>query len=79
MGPQDPHLGPPGGPKKGVPGGPKSGFSGVPGGSWGDPPGPPENAEKMALFWGLRCENEGGWGGSAHYADPTAQSASRTK
>merc|ERR1711989_129062 len=77
MGPQDPNLGPPGGPKRGVPGGPKSGFSGVLGGSWGDPPRPPENAEKMALFWGLRCENEGGGGGSAHYADPTAQSASR--
>ena len=77
MGPQDPNLGPPGGPKRGVPGGPKSGFSGVLGGSWGDPPRPPENAEKMALFWGLRCENEGGWGGSAHYPDPTAQSAER--
>merc|ERR1711989_63594 len=60
MGPQDPNLGPPRGPKRGVPGGPKSGFSGVLGGSWGDPPRPPENAEKMALFWGLRCENEGG-------------------
>ena len=26
-------------------------------------------------FWGLRCSAQGGWGGSAHYPDPTAQSA----
>ena len=28
------------------------------------------------VFWALRCKVEGGWGGSAHYPDPTAQSAS---
>ena len=27
------------------------------------------------VFWGLRCNVVGGWGGSAHYPDPTAQSA----
>ena len=27
------------------------------------------------VFWPLRCKVEGGWGGSAHYPDPTAQSA----
>ena len=27
------------------------------------------------VFWGLRCKVVGGWGGSAHYPDPTAQSA----
>ena len=26
------------------------------------------------VFWPLRCKVEGGWGGSAHYPDPTAQS-----
>ena len=27
------------------------------------------------VFWALRCKVVGGWGGSAHYPDPTAQSA----
>ena len=27
------------------------------------------------VFWALRCNVQGGWGGSAHYPDPTAQSA----
>ena len=26
------------------------------------------------VFWALRCKVVGGWGGSAHYPDPTAQS-----
>ena len=29
------------------------------------------------VFWALRCKVMGGWGGSAHYPDPTAQSAPR--
>ena len=29
------------------------------------------------VFWALRCKVVGGWGGSAHYPDPTAQSARR--
>ena len=28
-------------------------------------------------FWGLRCSAQGGWGGSAHYPDPTAQSVAQ--
>ena len=31
------------------------------------------------VFWPLRCKVEGGWGGSAHYPDPTAQSAQRPR
>ena len=31
----------------------------------------------MALFWASRSKAHGGWGGSAHYPDPTAQSAAR--
>ena len=30
-------------------------------------------------FWGLRCSAQGGWGGSAHYPDPTAQSVLRAE
>lgn len=35
----------------------------------------PENGPIFPVFWGLRCKVLGGWGGSAHYPDPTAQSA----
>ena len=34
----------------------------------------PENGPIFPVFWGLRCKVLGGWGGSAHYPDPTAQS-----
>ena len=33
-------------------------------------------AKKTRFFGPLRCKVQGGWGGSAHYPDPTAQSAS---
>ena len=46
------------------------------------PPPPPlscdprgsKNRQKSAVFDPLRCIAQGGWGGSAHYSDPTAQS-----
>ena len=42
---------------------------------------PPKSGPKKGRispdFWGLRCNVQGGWGGSAHYPDPTAQSAER--
>ena len=47
-------------------------------GFWGSrrtPEKPPKNAEKVVTFWVRRCESGRGWGGSAHYPDPTAQSA----
>ena len=34
----------------------------------------PKNAEKMGTFSACACESGRGWGGSAHYPDPTAQS-----
>ena len=59
-------------------------------GQWaGAPPPPPPGRDPRPLnpaksgppkgrifpdFWGLRCSAQGGWGGSAHYPDPTAQS-----
>jgi hypothetical protein len=61
-------------------------------GSGLDPPTPPPGRDPRPLnpaksgppkgrifpdFWGLRCSAQGGWGGSAHYPDPTAQSAYR--
>ena len=61
-------------------------------GQWaGPPPPPPPGRDPRPLnpaksgppegrifpdFWGLRCNVQGGWGGSAHWPDPTAQSAS---
>ena len=38
---------------------------------------PLRGGQKRAIFAPLRCKVQGGWGGSAHYPDPTAQSASR--
>ena len=35
----------------------------------------PKRAEFFRFFRPLRCIAQGGWGGSAHYPDPTAQSA----
>ena len=35
-----------------------------------------KNGENFALFYPLLCKAIGEWGGSAHYPDPTAQSAS---
>ena len=37
---------------------------------------PPGGGPKIAILGALRCRVRGGWGGSAHYPDPTAQSAS---
>ena len=34
-----------------------------------------KNGQKMAIFDPLACKVQRGWGGSAHYPDPTAQSA----
>ena len=36
---------------------------------------PPGGGPKIAILGALRCRVRGGWGGSAHYPDPTAQSA----
>ena len=36
-----------------------------------------QKAEFFRFFGALRCNAQGGWGGSAHYPDPTAQSAPR--
>ena len=36
---------------------------------------PPGGGPKIAILGALRCSAQGGWGGSAHYPDPTAQSA----
>ena len=36
-----------------------------------------KNVQKMHIFPPLRCRVGGEWGGSAHYPDPTAQSARR--
>ena len=41
------------------------------GGSGG---GPSARGQKSALRTPLRCKAQGGWGGSAHWPDPTAQS-----
>ena len=38
---------------------------------------PPGGGPKIAILGALRCRVRGGWGGSAHYPDPTAQSAER--
>ena len=38
---------------------------------------PPGGGPKIAILGALRCRARGGWGGSAHYPDPTAQSALR--
>ena len=62
-------------------------------GSGLDPPHPPpgrdprgaptrpnpglQRPEFFRIFAPLRCSAQGGWGGSAHYPDPTAQSAVR--
>ena len=35
---------------------------------------PPGGGPKIAILGALRCRVRGGWGGSAHYPDPTAQS-----
>ena len=35
---------------------------------------PAQKGRIFPVFWGLRCNVQGGWGGSAHYPDPTAQS-----
>ena len=35
---------------------------------------PPPGGQKIAILGPLRCRVRGGWGGSAHYPDPTAQS-----
>ena len=35
----------------------------------------PQKGRIFPDFWGLRCSAQGGWGGSAHYPDPTAQSS----
>ena len=37
-------------------------------------PQAPPGVEKWPFFQALRCTAQGGWGGSAHYPDPTAQS-----
>ena len=74
-------LRPPGGPRTSPESGEGSGL---------DPPHPPgldvdprarQTSRNPAprgrispVFWPLRCKVEGGWGGSAHYPDPTAQS-----
>ena len=39
----------------------------------------PELAEKVRSPTRLRCKAQRGWGGSAHYPDPTAQSATQTR
>ena len=49
------------------------------GGSGREPPHPALWAlilggQKLRFFDPLRCKVQGGWGGSAHYPDPTAQS-----
>ena len=59
-------------------------------GQWSGPPPPPSGRDPrprnpaksgppkgriFPVFWVLRCSAQGGWGGSAHYPDPTAQSA----
>ena len=61
-------------------------------GQWAGPPHPPPGRDPRPLnpaksgppkgrifpdFWGLRCSAQGGWGGSAHYPDPTAQSVAQ--
>ena len=39
----------------------------------------PKTAEFFRFFGGLWCNAQGGWGGSAHYPDPTAQSVDRAR
>ena len=46
-------------------------------GFWGSrrtPENPRKMPKKVVTFWVRRCESGRGWGGSAHYPDPTAQS-----
>ena len=78
------------GPRREAPGAPRRGNGSW--GSGLEPPSPPcldvdprprQTSRNPAflgrispVFWALRCKVEGGWGGSAHYPDPTAQSAS---
>ena len=49
-----------------------------PGGPLRHPENTPKNVHFWGHFWPWRCETERGWGGSAHYPDPTAQSAPRS-
>ena len=40
---------------------------------------PPGGGPKIAILGALRCRVRGGWGGSAHYPDPTAQSVALSR